>query len=360
MKVFNDHRIAAIDIARGYAVLTMFIAHAQPDQASGWAHLLTIASGGERPRTLFAITGGLALGLFVASGLRRGGDIGELRRTIAIRGVFLIALGLFLQTMSSGVSIVLDTWGLLFLIALPFLLVRNTALLVSATVLLVVGTAVKLWVGTSLNLTLAVHTEFLQLLDWFTTGSYPVLIWLAFLGFGYAISRLDLSRRRTQLLLLLGGVVLFSAVVDAVLTTSLPGAPGTFLGDLLEHVSAIGFAVALIAALLLVTSGMGVVARVAGLVLFPLRAVGSMPLTIYTGHVLALTVWRGFGAPGAESWLPFLTLTLCSLVFATLWRLFLGRGPLERLIGVISLPSQSRTQQLPGSLQGAEKVDRTR
>ncbi|MCS5719604.1 hypothetical protein N1027_15835 [Herbiconiux sp. CPCC 205763] len=338
MRVFDAHRIAAIDIARGYAVLTMFIAHAQPDQTSGWGHLLTIAGGGERPRTLFAITGGLALGLFVASGLRRGGDLRELRRTIAIRGVFLIALGLFLQTMASGVSVVLDTWGLLFLIALPFLRVRNVPLLAGSTVLLLVGTAVKLWVGTAVNPVLVLHTELLQLLDWLTTGSYPLLIWLAFLGFGYAISRLDLSRRRTQLVLLVIGVVLFAAVVDAAFTTSAPGSSDTFFGDLLVHVSAIGFAVALIAGLLLVTSGMGTVARIAGFILFPLRAVGSMPLTIYTAHVLALATWRGFGAPGFETWFPFLALSACSLVFATLWRLFVGQGPLERLISSLSRP----------------------
>ncbi|MGD8167141.1 DUF418 domain-containing protein [Herbiconiux sp. P16] len=338
MRVFDAHRIPAIDIARGYAVLTMFIAHAQPDQTSGWGHVLTIAGGGERPRTLFAITGGLALGLFVASGLRRGGEIRELRRTIAIRGVFLIALGLFLQTMSSGVSVVLDTWGLLFLIALPFLRVRNVPLLAGSAVLLLVGTAVKLWVGTALNPVLILHTELLQLVDWFTTGSYPLLIWLAFLGFGYAISRLDLSRRRIQLVLLAVGIVLFAAVVDAVFTSSGPETPETFLGELLVHVSAIGFAVALIAALLLVTSGPGALARVAGFVLFPLRAVGSMPLTIYTAHVLALATWRGFGAPGFETWLPFLLLSLCSLVFATLWRVFVGQGPLERLIALLSRP----------------------
>jgi hypothetical protein len=334
MRTIDRHRIPAIDIARGYAVLTMFVAHVQPSDHGGLGQLLTIAAGGERPRTLFAVTGGIALGLFVASGLRRGENVSELRRIVAVRGVFLVALGLFLQTMSSGVSVVLDTWGLLFLIALPFLLVRSAALLIGGATVLVVGTAVDVWVGDAVSPGLRMHTELFQLIDWLTTGSYPLLIWLGFLAIGYAVSRVDLERRRNQAVLLVVGAVLFSGVVVAVLSD--PDDAPAFLPELLAHLSAVGFALGLLGALLLVTSGTGVLPRVIGVVLFPLRAVGSMPLTIYTAHVVGLATWRSFGAPGVEGWVPFATLTVLSLVFATLWRLFVGQGPLERLIAIVS------------------------
>lgn len=339
MKAIQAHRIPAIDIARGWAVLTMFIAHTQPDDEGGFfGHLLAIAGGGERPRTLFAITGGIALGLFVASRLREGQMLGEVRRTIAIRGIFLIALGLFLQTMSSGVSIVLDTWGLLFLVALPFLVTKSRTLLIGAVVLLVAGSAIRVAVSGRASAFVLEHSELAQVSDWFTTGSYPVLIWAAFLAVGYAVSRFDLTDRRTQLLIAGSGAVLSIAVVAALLSDE--AAPQTFPQELLRHVAAIGAALLVVGVLLLLTSGRNAVARVLGVVLWPLRAVGSMPLTIYTAHVLALTVWHSSGAPGYDSWQPFVVLTLCSLVFATVWRLTLGQGPLERLIALVSRPPQ--------------------
>ncbi|WP_291052605.1 DUF418 domain-containing protein [Herbiconiux sp.] len=341
MRAIQAHRIPAIDIARGWAVLTMFIAHTQPDDEGGFfGRLLAVAGGGERPRTLFAITGGIALGLFVASRLREGQLLGEVRRTVAIRGIFLVALGLFLQTMSSGVSIVLDTWGLLFLIALPFLVTKSRALLIGAAVLLVIGSAIRVAVSGRASAFVLEHTELAQLSDWFTTGSYPLLIWAAFLAVGFAVSRLDLTTRRSQLIITGSGAVLTIAVVAALVSDG--DAPLTFPQELLRHIAAIGAALLVVGVLLLLTSGRNALARVLGIVLWPLRAVGSMPLTVYTAHVLALTVWYSSDAPGYGTWEPFVVLTLCSLVFATVWRLTMGQGPLERLIALVSRPPRFR------------------
>lgn len=341
MRAIQAHRIPAIDIARGWAVLTMFIAHTEPEDGGGvFGTLLGVAGGGERPRTLFAVTGGIALGLFVASRLREGQILPEVRRTIAIRGIFLIALGLFLQTMTSGVSVVLDTWGLLFLVALPFLLTRSRALLIGAVVLLLAGTALHVAVSGKASVFVLQHTEFAQLSDWLTTGSYPLLIWAAFLAVGYAVSRSDLTNRRIQLLITGVGAVLSIAVVAALFSDE--SSPLTFSQELLRHIAAIGAAFLVVGALLLLTSGRNALARVLGVVLWPLRAVGSMPLTVYAGHVIALTVWRSSGAPGFDTWEPFVVLTVCSLVFAMVWRLTLGQGPLERLIAMVSRPPQFR------------------
>ncbi|NQX34536.1 acyltransferase family protein [Herbiconiux sp. VKM Ac-2851] len=327
-------RIPAVDIARGIAVLTMFVAHVQPTVPTGALDVIAVAGGGERPRTLFAVVGGIALGLFVASAERRGLSDREIRREIAVRGVVLIALGLVLQTMASGVAVVLDTWGVLFLIALPFLRVRTPLLLAGAAAAVVAGSALAAALPIAARDELARNLVLNQLFEWAAIGQYPLLLWFGFLTLGFAISRFPLRRRRTQLLLLGAGAVLALAT----LATRGTGGPGErpFPTELLVHLAAIGAAVALIAALLVVTDPARGWRRVTGEVLWPVQAVGAMPLTVYTVHVVALAVWRSSGGALADTWLPFAVLTAASLVGASLWAATLGQGPLERVLAALS------------------------
>ena len=64
-------------------------------------------------------------------------------------------------------------------------------------------------------------------------------------------------------------------------------------------------------------------------ILFPLAAVGSMALTAYAGGIVATWV---ASAPDYETNRPWLVYVLITIAAATVWRLFLGRGPLERLV----------------------------
>src|SRR3569833_89363 len=61
----------------------------------------------------------------------------------------------------------------------------------------------------------------------------------------------------------------------------------------------------------------------------PIASVGAMALTVYTGQVVA--VWALGGSDYDDNG-PWVAYVLVSIVFATVWRLFLGRGPLERLL----------------------------
>jgi uncharacterized membrane protein YeiB len=61
--------------------------------------------------------------------------------------------------------------------------------------------------------------------------------------------------------------------------------------------------------------------------LAPLAAVGSMPLTLYTAHVVLL------GTTDTTDPLRYYWLQVAvALVFATIWRRFVGRGPLEAAV----------------------------
>jgi hypothetical protein len=64
----------------------------------------------------------------------------------------------------------------------------------------------------------------------------------------------------------------------------------------------------------------------------PLGALGSMPLTAYSAHVLSIVL---IGGPGAffTSNAFWAATAVALLLLTTLWSMFLGRGPLERLVG---------------------------
>ena len=61
---------------------------------------------------------------------------------------------------------------------------------------------------------------------------------------------------------------------------------------------------------------------------YPLASVGALALTVYSAQIVAIRVL----AAGSDDWGTWAAFTLTALVLATVWRLQLGRGPLERLL----------------------------
>ncbi|WP_423494102.1 hypothetical protein IM711_11765 [Microbacterium esteraromaticum] len=111
------------------------------------------------------------------------------------------------------------------------------------------------------------------------------------------------------------GVMMFDALVAVY-----PHSGGTA-----EIVGSGGFAVVVIALCLLVT-------RWLRWVLLPLAALGSMPLTGYSAHILVFLVAAGpmampFDTSGWWGWF-----SLAMVAAATVWSMFFGQGPLERLV----------------------------
>ncbi len=95
-------------------------------------------------------------------------------------------------------------------------------------------------------------------------------------------------------------------------------------GTPFEVVGSAGVALGVIALCLMVAD------RVRWLV-FPLAATGAMALTAYCGHVVAIALLEEslWDMSGNQVYLWFVLVTLA---VASLWRLTLGRGPLERLL----------------------------
>ncbi|QEE61043.1 DUF418 domain-containing protein [Salinibacterium sp. dk2585] len=332
-----DTRIRGLDIARGVAVLGMFTAHTiSVSEPSGVFVVLDELSGGTRPRMLFALVGGISLGLFVAGTPRV-----RVRLQVAIRGILLLALGLLLQSFFSGVSVVIDEWGLLFLLMVPLLIVPSRWLLLGASALMLVGhIAIAAGVGrmpyaSDGGVPRAVLE---QALSWTFTGDYPLVTWLPSVIGGYLLARADITRPATQGWM--GGLGAAAFLLGLVLTPALdPSAdPEAWPATLALQLSALGAAAVVVAMLVWATSPRaGAPGRLAGAILYPLAAAGAMPLTVYTAHVLALAAWylidpAGW-APDATTWMIF---TVVTLVVAPVWRKTIGQGPLEWLLAFLS------------------------
>ena len=320
-------RIDGVDIARGIAVLGMFVAHVLPDGETE-----NLADG--RSSVLFATLAGVSLGLITGGAAPPPrGSRQNLVAAVALRGIALILLGVWLWTLDSGIAIILDYYGAFFLVLLPVLFAPRIVLAPLALAFATVGTVVLAdapvspqgLVGDDLLLWLPT--------EWFVTGYYPGLLWLAYVLVGLIVARSDLRRRGTQAAMALGGVA-----------ASTFGYGGAFLlgrdasahsNTLWEGFGAGGLAVAVIGVLLLATADGNLLARA----LWPLASVGRMPLSVYTVQIVVLAVFEGThpgGATDAEEWVLLGGLVVGSLLFAALWRIFLGKGPLERGMSVIS------------------------
>ena len=334
-------RLLGVDATRGLALLGMAAVRVVPDRTYGVA--------GGRSAATFAVLAGVGLAL-ATGGQRRAAERwpGVLARA-AVIGV----VGLLVGIPDSGVAVILVYYALLFVLAVPLLRLRAPALAAVALAVAVAVPVASQAVRDHLpspdrgNPTPAdlVARPLRLLLELALTGYYPALAWLAYLAAGLAVGRLPLRSPRVAAGLLAGGAgVAVLSYVTADLLLALPAAqesvdqplPTQFYGTTpttswwylavrtphastpLDLLHTTGCALAVLGALLLL-------AHAARPLLVPLAAAGSMTLTLYTAHVLALA---GDVLP-ADPEESYLLQVLLALAVATLWRHHVGRGPLE-------------------------------
>ncbi|WP_164863476.1 heparan-alpha-glucosaminide N-acetyltransferase domain-containing protein [Agromyces sp. LHK192] len=353
-------RVIGVDAARGLALIGMFVAHTAPMAATADAQAI-IAIADERPRLLFALTAGLALG-FISGGIRPlpaargfagGPERRRLRRQIAIRAVILIALGLLItEYLRPLVFVILDVYGVAFLVLIPLLfLPRWVALGIGIAGLAVApGLAVLLaredWVvqarGTWLELPAA----------WFVSGAYPVIEWVPVMLIGVAIARFGATRPRvvgtTAAVGAVAGIAFLPIGVELLRLGTrqftdpalVPEAVRTLaLGESLQALGNVGIGAVVVAVLVALTALAGArTTRITTAVLSPVTAMGAMPLTIYTAQLIVLAGSKRVenGIETDDSWPLLLALVVGSMVFAWCWRRWIGRGPLEELLRIAS------------------------
>ncbi len=378
-------RIAGIDVARAVAVFGMFIVHLgvgsigllDGDPADTF-HTLVRGNAS----ALFAFLAGVSLALMTGravplSGLAMRHAVGR----ILVRAIVLALLGGVLDTFGAPVAVILTYYGGFFLLALPLVRLRAGALAATAVTVGLVGPQVSYLARAAFLEAPTVRQGSIGgVTDFLATGYYPAATFMAFVIAGMAVGRLDLGAARVRYWLAGIGAALTAVgyggswlllyplgLIDAMILAQLRSMDGTeasvdpsMWGPMREWMhqqfhalngevptdsawwllvasphSGTSFEIAgAVGTSLLVLVGCIVLARLGGVLVTPLAAAGALALTIYAGHIVVMAM---IGS-SAQSDAPFeLELfVLGSLVFATLWRVLLGRGPLERGMSLLA------------------------
>ena len=354
-------RLAGVDAARGLAVLGMVAVHVLPvTTGDGGVTLPTQVAAG-RSSAAFAVLAGVG----VALATRRTADRWRQRLRLLLRAVLVAALGLWLGGLDVEVAVILVYYGVFFVLLLPFLGRPPRQLLAAAAGVALVAPVLSRLLRPSLpdaafeNPTWSSLQEPGRLLsDLLLAGVYPAVPWTAYLLTGLAVGRLALDRTSTAVRLAVAGAALWAgaaaasalllapfggdAAVAAELGLADPDAVDqAFFGNVptgswwllavdARHSSTTPDLVGTTGTALLALGACLLATRRAGLLLAPLAAVGSMPLTVYTAHLLVL-----HSTDTTDPTRYYLLQVGAALVVAPLWRRAVGRGPLEAALAAV-------------------------
>jgi len=274
--------------------------------------------------------------------------------------------------LESGIAVILAYYAVFFVLALPWLRAGPRTLTVAAVVVAVAMPFVSFAVRDELPPRDGSSPVFADLAEpgrllgeLLLTGYYPAAIWLAYLLAGLAVGRLALKQTRTALRLAGAGAVLAVAayavsalllgpfggyaqladvvrtdggrtveqVVDASRFGNVPTTSAWWLAADAPHTSTPFDMLATTGTALLVLGLALLVRGRLATLLTPLWAAGSMPLSLYTAHVAFL------GLTETDDPEPYyLAQVLVGLVLATVWRRYVGRGPLEQVLALVTRP----------------------
>ena len=369
-------RILGLDVARGLAILGMAGAHIGETEAFDWLDPSTwtdLVHG--RSSILFALLAGISIALMTGRGnLPERERIPGIRLNLIGRGAVIFVIGLALEMLNTPIAVILTLYGLLYVAVIPFLRWRPWQLLTGAAMLALLGPALLAFLNAVMLNPYGAGIGFVLY------GTYPITVWMALVLAGMALGRLHVGRLRTAVVALGIGLALMvvgyglggigqAAGLTGGFGTSMSGADissgggssiidggsGTVpsgwesypqalaesdplravlaavfavdphSGGTAEILGSGGFALVIIALCLLLS-------RPLRWVLLPLGALGSMPLSAYSAHVLSIVL---VGGPGAffSSNAFWAVSAIGLLLVTTLWSMFFGRGPLERLVG---------------------------
>ncbi|MCV2394014.1 DUF1624 domain-containing protein [Actinotalea sp. M2MS4P-6] len=315
-----EGRIVGVDVARGLAVLGMAAAHV--GDAGTWDEVtgaLQLADG--RSAATFATLAGVSIGLL--SGGRSPRDLPVARARIATRAVLIGTLGVLLMALGTPVVVILPSYAVMFLLALPVLGASPRLLTGLAGVVLVVGAAVHEAVR---DAAWALEWPVSILLGHY----YPVVVWTAYLLAGLAVVRAGLLGRPARLAaigLALALVGYGTGAVAAFVAGPVAGGPL----DLTPHSSTVPEALGNLGVAFVVLAGSLAVSRRLPGVVAPLAATGALALTAYTGQVVAIAV-LGRDVVYQPSNVVLAAFVVVTVAACWVWRSLWGRGPLERLI----------------------------
>lgn len=364
-------RLVGIDAARGLALAGLMAIHLLPawnSQTGEASWSWRLFSG--HSAALFALLAGV--GLALGSGgrnPREGRALTAERVSVLVRALLIATVGLTINAAmpeTPPAYNILFYYGMFFLLAIPFLHARPRTLfiwaagfgIISPLLMQTLLDVLPEWWYYNPTLLNALSNPAGTASQLLLTGSYPALPYMTYLLVGLGLGRLDLRATRTQVRLVLTGVVLTAAAqaisfvllygfggyfklqeasslseakLDEILVWgagSLPTSTGWWLAITTPHsntplaiATSLGLGLAVLGVFLLIS-------RKIGAWLLPLSAMGAMTLTLYSAHLLALSLGVHYDA----RYLWYVIHLLVAAGFAVLWQRTLGQGPLERIV----------------------------
>lgn len=335
---WDGGRDPAVDLLRGAAVICMIIAHVRvwaPVSSEPVKIALVMINNVASP--LFAIVMGISAGIVLTRQDKPVVGWVFVARNV-IRGLILIVIGMALELLGTFVAIVLMSLGATLVVAAPLALLPIPAVGSLAVVVFAVGPFVNAVAREARGPVYAqARSWFDPLLDWIVlSGHYRVVSLLPFVLAGVVLARLRLTNRAAIACLgtgVLAGVVVVALRlaghglgVSEVVSGSVPDA----MLDVALAASACGF---------IVLGARWAPMRPVITALAPVRATGAMALTAYVLHVGLIALVRYGDDPMApyEQWALYGGgIFLGTLVVCWVWWQLLGKGPIERAMGLVT------------------------
>lgn len=318
-------------MARGVAVVGMFVAHTAPSAGPGGVLMVSEYF----PFPLFALLMGAGAELVA----RRMAVRRHLVESL-VRGVALVLLGWALTQAGAQVLVVLGPLGVFA--ALAWLVARLPTWLLSLIVL--GGIGLTPW---TMETTRPVWSQAYwgtsdtpaALVDVLANPYYPLPLIFAAAALGVVFLRFALpesGERPARSLRTAFGVTCL-AVSAAILVAGRAGLVTVGANESSWLVTGTSLLMALGVAMLCM-----VLAEVLPGLVAPLAQVGAMAFTLYSLHILWLAFWVRVLRPGErdDTWINVVGMTVASLVLAVLWHALKvpgrwWRGPLEGAVGVL-------------------------
>jgi hypothetical protein len=224
-------RVVGVDVARAVALVGMMATHLLPGRVGYDIPLVQQLAGG-RASALFALLAGVSVALVTG---RTQPFTGRARTAaqvrLVVRAIVVTALGLALGAVPTVIAVILAYYGVMFVLAVPFVGLRARSLALLAAAWVVVAPVVSLAVRAHVpprDTGSPVPSDLLHPLELgrelLLTGYYPAFVWMAYLFAGMALGRVDLRAPRLAALLLGGGLAL--AVASVVTSRVLLARPG--------------------------------------------------------------------------------------------------------------------------------------
>ncbi|MCK2035921.1 DUF1624 domain-containing protein [Microbacterium sp. SSW1-49] len=321
-------RLLIPDVLRGIAIVAMVIAHAAPFVPSRpGAVSFVISMFSEMASPLFALVMGLSAQLVWS----RHPQVGITLLQQVLRGLFLIALGVWMATWGSWVAVILAYLGVLIIIGAPILLARTPVVIVISAVLLVASQPLVaaargwIWVYTA-------PEPIRELMTWIFLGpQYRVVNLLPFFLLGALLVRHGF--RRDAVLWTMAGIAPVAYLTWGLMafTDLVPTQSGNYT-DTARDIGLVFAAYVLV--VLAATTKPGGARRFWDAVFLPLRACGQMALSLYLLHVALIALWNNaYGRPAENLYLGWLVIVPGMIVVGWMWWRFVGTGPVEWVMG---------------------------